>query len=178
MAVLVLCFLLMYSTASATLKHKGSPSDLKLLVSVSPEERHAMTFVRTTPPDSRFLVMPEDPWIPWGADKPSEWFPVLAQRVSVGTVQGTEWLPDHLFYRLLQSRKHLVECDNGIASCLDEWSQDTGRTFTHVYIPQRTVAPEDAYQLCCKLLIQSLLGDPRYERIYNGPGAVIFLRRA
>lgn len=178
MAVLVLGFLLVYATVSATLKHKATPSDLKFLVSVSPEERDAMNFVRTTAPESRFLVMPEDPWIPWGADKPAEWFPVLAQRVSVGTIQGTEWLPDHLFYRLLQSRKHLVECDNGIASCLDEWSQDTGRTFTHVYIPQRTVSPNDAYLLCCKLLIRSLLSDSRYERIYNGPGAVIFARRS
>lgn len=48
----------------------------------------------------------------------------------------------------------------------------------HVYIPQRTVSPEDAYLLCCKLLIQSLRSDVRYERIYNGPGAVIFARRS
>jgi len=116
-------------------------------------------------------------WTVWAVDKTSEWFPVIAQRHSVGTVQGSEWLPDRAFARMQKSSKNLRQCAGEIADCLEAWSRTTGTTFTHVYVPQPPLPPAEAYRLCCKLLIASLSGNPRYRLVYGGPGAYIFERR-
>ena len=48
------------------------------------------------PTDAQFLVIPTNQW---AMDAPAEWFPALAERESVTTVQGAEWLPDNEFRR-------------------------------------------------------------------------------
>ncbi len=45
--------------------------------------------------DSSFLIL--RPAVPWQINREAEWFPALAQRRSILTVQGSEWLPDHRF---------------------------------------------------------------------------------
>ncbi|MBW3630096.1 MAG: hypothetical protein KY464_12455 [Gemmatimonadetes bacterium] len=63
---------------------------------------------QTTSASSRFLVITGNGWEPftawawgiktgWQDDRVSEWFPVLAERVSVATPQAYEWLPDNAF---------------------------------------------------------------------------------
>ncbi len=57
---------------------------------VSEDQVAAMTWVRDeTEPGTRFIVAAI---VIWGADEISEWFPAVAQRQSVATVQGSEWL--------------------------------------------------------------------------------------
>ncbi|MES4787072.1 MAG: hypothetical protein C4294_16030, partial [Nitrospiraceae bacterium] len=92
----------------------------------------------------------------------------MAQRASVATVQGSEWIPHKVFEKRRQSFKQLRECTQGIAACLDDWSKETGNTFTHVYISYPTLPEDRSYLLCCRLLIQTLKEDPRYELIYSG----------
>ena len=177
-AVLSLGFLALYCTLSATVRVKGAQNDLSALVSLSREERGAMQWVSMhTPSDSRFLVLPEDPWGGWEGDKSSEWFPALAQRTSIATVQGSEWLPRGEFSRRRDSAKQLRKCGTSVPRCLDEWIDRHGQRMTHVYIPHRPVPPDEAYLLCCQLLIGSLPDDPRYELIYSEPGAYIYKRR-
>lgn len=174
----ILGVLLGYLTFSAVFTHPALQAETRFLVSLSQEERRAMEWVaRSTPVASRFLVLPESEWNSWETDKTSEWFPVLAQRASVATVQGSEWIPHKVFEKRRQSFKQLRECTQGIAACLDDWSKETGNTFTHVYISYPTLPEDRSYLLCCRLLIQTLKEDPRYELIYSGPGARIFARR-
>lgn len=73
-------------------------------------EREAMRWVSAnTPPDSRFLVRAFSPlW--FGLDPSSEWFPVLAQRQSIATVQAYEWLPHDQFY-------HRADVYNALHAC-------------------------------------------------------------
>ena len=78
------------------------------LSALSASERDAMRWIsRETPPSSRFLVVTSERW---PVDRSSEWFPVLAQRVSVGTVQGSEWLPSGEFARRVEANDDLRTC--------------------------------------------------------------------
>ena len=121
-----------------------------------------------TPPSSRFLVIPSTGW---ETAKTLEWFPVLADRVSLATVQGTEWLPSDAFTDRTDAYDALFECGYRVARCLDAWAAGTGMTFTHVYIPRPPAGQ------CCWTLLASLAEDPRYDLIYNGPGATIYVRQ-
>ncbi len=56
------------------------------------------------PTDARFLVIPTNDW---AMDDTAEWFPALAERASVMTVQGAEWLPDHEFRRRIERHEKL-----------------------------------------------------------------------
>lgn len=161
---------LAFATCSALLRHPNIEGELPDLGSLSRAERGAMYWVaRGTPARSRFLVIAETSW---EIDRTGEWFPVLAERVSVATVQGTEWLPNRTFRRKEREYNAVQGCGGWLSSCLDDWSRATGNGFTHVYVPR--IAGRE----CCRVLLYSLAHDPRYELIYDGPGAQVFANRA
>jgi hypothetical protein len=123
-----------------------------------------MAFIKqSTPDDSRFLVVPRGSW---ETDKESEWFPVLAGRQSVATVQGYEWTAD------FQARQDqfwaAFDCGFRTTACLDQWVTDSGEPFTDVYIPR-----ENGGQ-CCTTLVNSLDQDPRYQVLTDGPGGTVW----
>lgn len=168
--VLVLAFFVCYATIAALTTRPGLAGEGAFLVSLSDDERAAMSWVaRETPPSSRFLVIPDSSW---PTAKAAEWFPVLADRVSVATVQGSEWLPDDAFTRQVRAYDGAHECGYRGTTCLESWSLETEITFTHVY-----VAKTGSGQ-CCWTLLTSLDEDPRYDLIYDGPGATIFARQS
>jgi hypothetical protein len=169
---------MLYATVSAGFNIPALSSQTRALVSLSPEERAAMQWVKgSAPPSASFLVVPESQWGAWHTDKTQEWFPTLTGRFSLATVQGAEWLPNQTFARMRKSYKDLQECAGGTIRCLDEWADKGGKKYTHVYIAQPTLPEKDSHLLCCKLLIRSLQDDSRFEMIYPGPGAVIFAKR-
>lgn len=70
--------------------------------SISSEDLYAMNWVKEfTPRESHFLIV--DGAIAWHIDPYAEWFPALAERHSIFTPQGTEWLPDRLYAQKLLS---------------------------------------------------------------------------
>ena len=175
---IVIGLFLTYSIGSALVKDPSLPSSVRYLVALSPEERSAMQWVtETTPETSRFLVVPENAWSGWYIDKTTEWFPALTGRVSLATVQGYEWMPENAFVRRKKRFVQLVQCVSSTADCLEDWAQQQGEAFTHIYIPQPPYPQKDAWLLCCRLLIQSLKANPRYLVLYEKPGAVIISRR-
>ena len=67
-----------------------APYLLGSMATLSPDTRAAMTWVRdAVPAGSRVVVVTGRDWY---EDATAEWFPYLAQRASVATVQGYEWL--------------------------------------------------------------------------------------
>ncbi len=69
-------------------------TDQALTQVLSRGDREAMTWIKAnTSPDSKFINLPSSKW--WETDAVGEWFPALAERKNVLTVQGTEWLPDY-----------------------------------------------------------------------------------
>jgi hypothetical protein len=146
------------------------------------EEREAMEWVsHNTPQHSRFLVVTSERW---PVDRSSEWFPVLAQRVSVATVQGAEWLPNGEFARRVEGNDELRTCAVDGVDCLKRWILGHGVEVTLVYVPKRhatlhsaalyrgTEVPED----CCRTLRDELTADPRYLIAYDNPGVTVFWR--
>ena len=131
--------------------------------------RMAMEWVATnTPPTSEFFVVPE---AGWPSDKAAEWFPVLAKRVSVATVQGREWLSDHSFARYDSLYRFALSCGGKGVDCLEKWADSSGRSFSHVFIPK---SPGGA---CCRALSAALQSDARYAVLFDGPGGEVFVRR-
>lgn len=167
LAIAVLGVFLLY-TVSGTLTRKFG-WEVRYLISLSPEERSAMQWVRHhTPPAGQFLVYGYDDYGHF-ADRTAEWFPVLAERRSIITIQGYEWLPN--FAGKIAQYKQANSCKTSTTACLEEWSHKWNATFTHVFI---AVGPS---QPCCQPLLASLQSDPHYELIYQDTGAVVFARK-
>jgi hypothetical protein len=139
-------------------------ADTQVLTALTRADRDAMRWVAThTDSSARFLVLTETSW---QIDKISEWFPVLAERVSVGTVQGTEWLPGGEFQRSIMRQSRIRGCAAREPGCLESLHESPALVFTHVYVPRT----------CCSPLLAALRRDARYQPIYTGQGATIFAR--
>lgn len=168
----VLGIFLAYGLVCAQLTRPELGSEGRWLSSLTQDERSLMSWVsQRTPPDSKFLIVTGGSWGGWWADRVSEWFPVLAARSSVATVQGYEWLPGETYSHRWGEYDAAQRCSNWTAPCLDDWAKGTGRSFTHVLLTRNPAAP------CCDQLLASLRQDPRYELLFDGPGGVIFVRR-
>lgn len=158
--VLMLGYLISYSFMSAWTVASASSA-------LPREERDAMRWVSgNTPETSTFLVLRSSKW--FGEDPTSEWFPALAQRVSLATVQGYEWLPNLQFHGRQKPFNALQACASSDASCLSRWTTRTGIAASHVYLSTG----------CCMPLQRSLRSSPDYALVYDGKGATIFARSA
>ena len=174
-SAVVLAALVGYGTFAALLRTPSIPSELHVLTSLQPADRAAMQWVaRSTPGDARVLVVTG---ANWPSDRIAEWFPVLAARRSVATVQGSEWLPDAEYDRRYANSEALATCSARDVSCVEQWASRTRTAFTHLYVPTTTGANGAPGDECCTSLIASAGADARYRRVYDGPGAVVFERR-
>ena len=164
-----------YATFGSALRTPSIPSELTMLTSLDAGDRAAMRWVASeTPRDSRILVVTGGDW---AADRVSEWFPVLAARKSVATVQGSEWLPDDEFDRRYAASEALAPCARQDMACIDRWSAAHGTTYSHLYITKTMGRPGFPGRDCCTKILASAMADPRYRRIYDGPGAAVFVKR-
>jgi hypothetical protein len=171
----VLAMLVAYSTFAVLLRSPSIASELNLLKSLDSRDRTAMSWVATaTSPQSRVLVITG---APWAQDRVAEWFPVLAQRHSVATVQGSEWLPNGEFARRVDAYEALESCASRDVGCAEQWSASRDKPFTHLYVAKTMGKKGIADENCCTAVIASALADPRYRRVYDGPGAAVFERR-
>jgi hypothetical protein len=169
LAIGVVGFLVLYCTLAALTRDADLGTEAAYLASLSHDERDAMRWVaNNTAPTSRFFVVPEEGW---PADRVGEWFPVLARRQSVATVQGTEWLPDSGFARYSTLFNNARACGAKDVNCVEGWSRKSGVAFSHVFIPKAPGGP------CCRELRSTLRADARYQLVFDGPGAEIFERR-
>jgi hypothetical protein len=131
--------------------------------------RQAMSWVsQNTPPESRFLVLSSDPW--WD-DPITEWFPALAERTSLTTVQGYEWTSPGQFAARINSYDAIRAClQTSQVSCLANWSSDWSTAVDYIFV---TKIPPIAGRI-----IQSLRQSPDYQLIFDQTGAAIFKKKA
>jgi hypothetical protein len=169
-AVAVVLFVLLgYGVASSVVRRPNLGAEGRYLTSLTNADRGAMAWVaRQTPPQSRFLIVVGGAAGGWWADRVAEWFPVLTRRVSVATVQGTEWLPSGTFEIRERQYDRLQGCAIWGATCLESWSRETALPYSHVYIPKTLAFP------CCGPLDSALRHDPSYRLVFDGPGATIY----
>jgi hypothetical protein len=142
------------------------------LYTLSSSERQAMEWVRTsTAPDSTFAVLTGDAW---GHDRSGEWFPVLADRPSIATVQGYEWIPNGAFTRQEKSYIALQGCVDQGPACIAQWSSDHHASFDYLYIGHRGTGSDDSQVPCCSALVDALKSDPAFTMVYQNADATIF----
>lgn len=101
--------------------------------SISSEDLYAMNWVKEyTPRDSRFLIV--DSAIAWHIDPQAEWFPALADRQSIFTPQGSEWLPNHAYaQKLLDDGLFRLNLSNH-SNFLPDWLIAHQTEFQYVYL--------------------------------------------
>jgi hypothetical protein len=162
---------LLYLLVGALLSGGGQYSPL---AAVSDEQRESMRWIGTNMPrESVFLVVPTSER--WSTDAVTEWFPVLASRRSVTTVQGTEWIGASTYTNGDHTFMHLRECNSQGIGCLDGWLSDNQVGYSHIFLPTAAGAVyEDASVSCCPELEASLRTDSRFLLIHDGPGGSVF----
>jgi hypothetical protein len=96
-------------------------------------DRVAMAWAAAnTPADAKFLVVTGD--LSPMQDAVTEWFPALAGRQNLSTVQGSEWAPSGTFRSLLGGLTRLQVCFNQDAACLSEAAARLGLEYDYVWV--------------------------------------------
>ena len=68
----------------------------------------------------------------WGNDAVAEWFPVLAEAESVGTIQGREWLPGFVERGVMPGE--INECYTQSLDCLEDASERWSLDYEYLYL--------------------------------------------
>ena len=170
--ILTLLLLLMtLTTATRAAINEANP-----LHGVQPDHATAMAWVRdNTPPDAAFAIVTNRDW--WG-DYLSEWFPEVANRRSVATVQGSEWRGLPAFLDRLSMDRQLQVCATTTVSCVDQWLETWHLQDISIFIPKGQLYGPNTPTDCCPALRETLTASARYRLVYDGPGASIFAPRA
>lgn len=135
---------------------------------LSVEQREAMAWVKANvPQDAQFVVVTGTEW--W-LDATSEWFPALARRESLATVQGYEWT-DAFLARAARSNALQDQCARRLATCLDSWQEYFDVRVDYVYLANGRLAGLASPDDCCPALRADLRRS--FEVVYEGDGATI-----
>jgi hypothetical protein len=139
---------------------------------LTPAVRRSMEWTgQNSAPQSRYLVLTANPW--WD-DPLTEWFPALADRTSLTTVQGYEWTSPSQFADRVSRYDAVRDCLQSIrVACLAQWSAGQGTTFDYIFIP---VLPPARGQAALEdtPLVQALRQSPAYLLVSEQAGALIF----
>jgi len=118
--------------------------------------------------DDLFLIYPsiEDNRF-WWNDYLSEWFPVLADRRSVTTVQGYEWVPD-VFNKKIVSYIQLRSCEDTGPVCVRSWEIENGNQIDYLIIDTEDNRPDFA---------NSFEMDANYDMFYDDGRLLVFKKK-
>ena len=145
-------------------------ADASPLFALPADVRAAMVEVRDhTPADAEVVVVSGTGW--W-VDATAEWFPVLAERRSVTTVQGAEWLGPEVWRRALDGQLTVTACAFDSVACFDDWLGVYGTTATYVFIPRGAPSASPLSTECCPALRAPLI-DAGYPVIFDEPGGTL-----
>jgi hypothetical protein len=148
----------------------------QLLAALEPDEREAMIWIENnTPRDATVAVVTDEHW---ARDRAAEWLPVLAERRSIATVQGTEWARGE-FSQQNDLNRELQLCAEGDTACLNEWMASNQVEFDYLFLPKRSESMAGMVEHpdeCCAALRAALRADARYRVMFDNPGATVFCR--
>ncbi len=145
-------------------------------IRIASEDKNAFAWIKeNTSLDDRFVIITDQFW---AQDPVSEWFPALTGRVSMATVQGTEWLPDNRYTQAVLEARSLQNCVDQTPACVETWAQENARDFDYLYIRKLKIQ-DSPHQLVeyDSALAALLRSDPGYTLVYEDGGAAIFLKK-
>jgi hypothetical protein len=137
---------------------------------LSPERRSALEWASVhLEPAARVAVITDSVW---NSDPDSEWFPLLAGRQSVATVQGSELLGAAAFDAAVRSHHELQSCVRPASvACVRDWLAVSPAEY--VYLPDGHLHGPNSPADCCADLRALLLAEAGFEPVYQAPGATI-----
>ena len=155
---LILLYLVFVSYTSA--------SNLVAL-SLSISDRETLRWVKeNTPLESQVLLITHRGDISPMTDSYQEWFPVLAERQSQNTLQGTEWILGPHFFEYSQELIALQACPD--VHCLKDWLEQKNVQADFILFQKKRASPA---------LLNSLQADESYHAVYESENAEIFAFR-
>jgi hypothetical protein len=165
LAVLGACLVLEGVVSAFVVLDPGVP-----VHALSADRRQAMAWVAAElEPDATVALITDSVW---PRDPDSEWFPLLAQRRSVATVQGSEWLGVAAFVKTRGAHHTLQTCVRSASvDCVREWLAEWPADY--LYLPKGHLHGPSSPADCCAGLRRSLLADPAFTPVYDGPGATV-----
>ncbi len=131
----------------------------------TPQPFQAMRWVNeNTPQNSRFLLLTGSTGVM--SDPLLEWFPALAQRQSLTTMQGLEWTLDKDFFPRLRSLMTLQTCT--ALACVNNWSANAGLNYDYLLIKKSNAA---------RPMLDSVNQDLGFVQVYDNSSIVILQRK-
>lgn len=150
----------------------GYFSSGSLLASLNDENRQAMKWVKeNTALDSHFLVV--DYPNAWHSDMVGEWFPALAERSSLLTAQGKEWLPEHAQVKTIQALSAVNACQMEGLACLESWENQSKLDFDYVYFSENAQTMEKTTKYTSVVEAQISV-DSNYRLVYSNEDVRIY----
>jgi len=121
-----------------------------------------------TDPGTTFLIYPSiESNRFWWNDYLSEWFPVIAERHSVTTVQGYEWTPE-LFDQKVYSYYNLRTCDKPGPVCVGIWEKYNDQEIDYLVIDTDENRPD---------FVNSFDLNDDYSLFYDNNRLVVFRKK-
>lgn len=151
-----------------------SPFLLSPMSTLSPDAREAMAWVRSSIPRSAHVAVVTGR--SWYEDATSEWFPYLADRQSVATLQGYEWMGAAAWTHQLDVNESLQRHSTDAIGTLDEWARQAGVDFDYVYLPKGPLGVLIGSE-CCSAMRETVRTSSDYQVVHDGVGATIAVRR-
>ena len=171
-AKLLLGYLLFYLLGSSYLYTLNLAT-----VFLSNSHRAAMAWVQeNTPANSRFILLTPGSDYPM-RDPVQEWFPALAERISLTTMQGQEWTFGASFGQAIAENRGLQACAGQTTVCLDTETAKTGKNFDFIYLNKKTdyqLGPGWVTQVDSSVLAQALAISKQYRQVYENDSVIIF----
>jgi len=142
-----------------------------------PPDREAMQWVRqNTPAEANFLVLTGSRSI--SCDSVPEWFPALAKRKSVFTVQGTEWTLGKDFGDFVKKASRVQACVNESADCVTELAQSAKYDFVYL---SKILRVDNCVPLSTPqtfpYFVETMRSSPAFKVVYETDGAIIYQNR-
>jgi hypothetical protein len=135
---------------------------------LSQYDQQAMEWVsKNTPVDSKFAVVTGGEW---PTDSVSEWFPSLANRTSISTVQGSEWSPGNEFNNKINRNVVLQGCATQGFACILDWSNENSESYSYLYLSNsKSGNPSTRIPLA-----YSPTPTDKFQLVYENPGILIY----
>jgi hypothetical protein len=145
-------------------------SNITRQLTLTRSDLEAFTWVKAnTPQNSQFIIITQGHPL---NDSTSEWFPVMAERHSLATIFGYEWVNDGLFGSRVEQYQKLQTCMMQDMDCLNQWAQTYNQEFSYIYLrkPQGNTSAQI-------YLSTSLINSPEFESVFSSENVDIFLKR-
>jgi hypothetical protein len=128
-------------------------------------DQKAFEWVRVhTPLDARFALVTQA--LPL-RDASSDWFPALANRRSIATVFGMEWVRSADFAARIELNSTLQACAHKDTECLKSWAEEQEEPVDYVYLRDDGTDSRTA-------LGESLAISSDFELVYSDEGLAIY----